>query len=54
MDINSKRNGPKHRVRSKPDRYPWVNDWFEALIVAVALFGIGGGVIGLYVLSTSP
>lgn len=51
MRINSKRNGPKHRVRQSIDDYPWINDWFEAAIVAVALFGIGGGALGLYVLS---
>ena len=51
MDIKSKRNGPKHRVRTSRDPYPCVNDWFEAILVAAALFGIGGGVIGMYYLS---
>jgi hypothetical protein len=51
MDIKSKRNGPKHRVRTSRDPYPCVNDWFEAILIAVALFGIGGGIIGLYHLS---
>ena len=50
MDIKSKRNGPRHRVRSgSNDRL--CNDWFEAIIIAVALFGIGGGIVGLYHLS---
>jgi hypothetical protein len=52
VNINSKRGGPKHRVRNSLDDYPWINDWFEALIVGVALIGIGGGALGLYYLST--
>ena len=43
----------KHKVKTDLDAYPWINDWFEALIVAVALFGIGGGAVGLYYISQS-
>ena len=41
----------RHKVKTDLDSYPWINDWFEAVIVAVALFGIGGGALGLYVIS---
>ena len=41
----------RHKVKTDLDSYPGINDWFEAVIVAVALFGIGGGALGLYVIS---
>ena len=50
----SKRGGLKHRVRKDDevgDSFP--NDWLEAVIVLVALIGIGGGALTLYHLSQS-
>lgn len=49
--MNSKRNGPKHKVRNNLDDYPWINDWFEAAIIAAALATFfGGGVLAYYIL----
>ena len=41
----------RHKVAGSDDRL--CNDYFEALIIAIALFGVGGGVIGMYYLSQS-
>ena len=50
MNINSKRNGPKHRVKhdSIGDRFP--NDWLEAAIVFLFLGGVFFGAYGLYMI----
>ena len=49
----SKRGGLKHKVRRDElgDSFP--NDWLEAVIVFVALIGIGGGAFTLYYLAQS-
>ena len=49
----SKRGGPKHKVRRDDlgDSFP--DDWLEAVIVFVALTGIGGGAFTLYYLAQS-
>ena len=49
-----KRGGPDHKVRNDEigdDSFP--NDWIEAVIVFVALIGIGGGAFTLYYLGQS-
>jgi hypothetical protein len=49
--MNSKRNGPKHKIRHDLDEYPWINDWFEAAIIFTALATLfGGGVLAYYIL----
>ena len=50
MDIKSKRNGPKHRVKHDDigDRFP--NDWLEAAIVFLFLGGVFFGAYGLYMI----
>ena len=47
------RVGPTHRVRKDElgDAFP--DSWVEGLIIAVALFGILGGAVALYHLSTT-
>ena len=47
------RGGPDHKVRSDElgDSFP--DDWIEAVIVFVALIGIGGGAFTLYYLGQS-
>ena len=49
----SKRGGLKHKIRKDElgDSFP--NDWIEAVVVFVALIGIGGGAFALYHLAQS-
>ena len=51
MNINSKRNGPRHRVKhdSIGDRFP--NDWLEAAIVFLFLGGVFFGAYSLYMIN---
>ena len=51
MSINSKRKGPRHRVKKDElgDSFP--NDWLEATIVFLFLAGVGFGAYGIYMIS---
>ena len=50
--LNKKRGGPSHRVKQdKHDPYPFPNDWFEWVVVTIALSAIGVGAYTMYYLS---
>jgi len=52
VSINKKRGGPSHRVKQdKHDPYPFPNDWFEWVVVTIALSAIGVGAYTMYYLS---
>jgi hypothetical protein len=52
VSISKKRGGPSHRVkRDKNDPYPFPNDWFEWVVVTIALSAIGAGAYTMYYLS---
>ena len=50
MDIKSKRNGPRHKVKKDElgDSFP--NDWLEASIVFLFLVVVSFGAYGIYMI----
>jgi hypothetical protein len=51
MDIKSKRNGPRHKVKKDELGESFPNDWLEASIVFLFLAGVSFGAYGIYMIS---
>jgi hypothetical protein len=51
VNIKSKRNGPKHRVKKDEIGEAFPNGWLESLIVFLFLGGMFFGAYGIYMIS---
>jgi hypothetical protein len=51
MDIKSKRNGPRHKVKKDELGESFPNDWLEMCIVLLFLAGVSFGAYGIYMIS---